>query len=84
MRSEGVSFNQAILELKENLKIVDFFITEENVNSHFKYEIIPKKIESHLTNFIVYYLKTHNTDRARPFVFCFYRLKKLAGKYKKN
>ena len=42
-KSQGVSFNQAIQELKNNFKIVDNYITEENVNSHFKYEFIPKK-----------------------------------------
>ena len=50
-KSEGVSFNQAIKELKDNFKIVDNFITEENVNSHFEYEFIPKKIDSILTDF---------------------------------
>ena len=43
-----------------------------------------KKIDSHLTNFIVYDLETHNTDRARPYVFCFYRLSKLAGRYNRD
>ena len=80
-KSEGVSFKQAIRELKDNFKIVDIYITEENVNSHFKYEFIPKKIESHLTNFIVYDLETHNTDKARPYCISFYRLSKLAGRY---
>ena len=80
-KSERVSFNQAIKELKDNSKRVDNYITEENVNSHFKYEFIPKKIESQLTNFIVYDLETHNTNRARPYVFCFYRLSKLARRY---
>ena len=72
-KSEGVSFNQAIKELKDNFEIVDKYITEEKVQSHLKYEFIPRKFESHLTNFIVYDLETHNTDRARPYVFCFYR-----------
>ena len=80
-KSQGVSFNQAIQELKNNFKIVDNYITDENVNSHFKYEFIPKKIESHLTNFIVYDLETHNTDRARPYNMTFYRLSKIAGRY---
>ena len=80
-KSEGVSFNQAVQELKANFKIVDNYITEENVNSHFKYEYIPKKIDSHLTNFIVYDLETHNTDRARPYCISFYQLSKLAGRY---
>ena len=83
-KSENFSFNQAIKELKNNCKVVDNYITDENVNSHFMYEYKPKKIESHLTNFIVYDLETHNTDRARPYVFCFYRLSKLAGRYKRD
>ena len=36
-KSEGVSFNQTIEELRENFKIVDNFITHTNVNSHFEY-----------------------------------------------
>ena len=80
-QTENVSFNQAINELKANFKIVNNYITEENVNSHFKYEFIPKTIESHLTNFNTYDLETHKTDRARPYVLCFYRLSKLAGRY---
>ena len=60
--SEGISFNKAIEELKDNFKIVDKFIPEENFNSHFIYQ--PTKIESHLTNFIVYDLERHNIDRA--------------------
>ena len=79
-KSEGVSFNQAIQELKDIFKIVDNFITAENVKSHFEYMYKPKKIESHLTNFIVYDLETHNADRGRPYVFCFYRLSELAGR----
>ena len=82
--SQHVSFNQAIIELKNNFKIVDNYITEENVNSHFKYEFMPKKVESHLTNFIVYDLETHNTDRARPYNMTFYRLSKIAGRYERD
>ena len=70
--------------MKDNFKIVDNFITEQNVNSHFIYEFKPKKIESHLTNFVVYDLETHNTDRAGPYVFCFYRSSKLAGRYNRD
>ena len=83
-KSEDVSFKQAFKELDENFKIVDNYITEENVNSHFKYEFIPKKINSHLTNFIVYDLETHNTDRARPYNMTFYRLSKIAGRYQRD
>ena len=83
-KSQNVSFNQAITELKNNFKIVDNYVTEENVNSHFEYEFTPKKIESHLTNFIVYDLETHKTDRARPNNMTFYRLGKIAGRYERD
>ena len=83
-KSQGVSFNQAIQELKNSFKVVDIYITDENVKSHFKYEFIPKKIESHLTNFIVYDLETHNTDRARTYNMTLYRLRKIAGRYERD
>ena len=41
-KSKNDSFKQAIKELKDNFEIVDNFITEKNVNSHFKYEFLPK------------------------------------------
>ena len=47
-KSEVVSFNQAIKELKDYIKKVDNYITEENVKSHFKYEFIPKKGMFHI------------------------------------
>ena len=83
-KSQIVSFIQAIQELKNNFKMVDNYITEENVNAYFKYEFIPKKIESHLTNFIVYDLETYSTDRARPYNMTFYRLSKIAGRYNRD
>ena len=83
-KSEGVSFNQAIKELKDIFEIIDKYLTEENVRCYFEYIHRPKKIESHLTNFITYDLETHNTDRARPYVFCFYRLSKLAVRYNRD
>ena len=83
-KSENVSFNQAIIEFKKNFKIVDNYITDENVSSQFLYEYKPKKNESHLTNFIVYDLETHNTDRTRPYCISFYRLSKLAGRYDRD
>ena len=83
-KSEIVSFNQAINDLKYIVKLVDNHIPEENVNSHFKFEFIPKKTESHLTNFIVYDLITHNTDRTRPYNMTFYRISKLAGRYSRD
>ena len=83
-KSQDVSFNKTIEEVKENFKNVDNCVTEENVKSFFEYIYTAKRIKSHLTNFITYDLETHNTDRARHYVFCFYRLNKLAGKYNRE
>ena len=83
-KSQGIKFNHAAKELKDNFKIVDNYITEEKINSHFKYEILPKKVQSHLTSFIVYDLETHNTDRARPYNMTFYRLGKIADRYERD
>ena len=80
-KSQGVSFNQAIQDLKNNFKIVDNYITEKNVSSCFEYRYKPKKIESHLTNFITYDLETLNTDRARPYNMSFYTLGIIACRY---
>ena len=44
-KSEGVSFNDVIKnELKDNFKMVDNYITEENVNSLFENIYQPKRI----------------------------------------
>ena len=64
--------------------MVDSYITEESVKSYFEYICKPKKIESHLNIFITYDLETHNTNRARPYVFCFYRLNKLVGRFNRD
>ena len=83
-RTLAVGFNRAIIELKGNFKIVDNFITEEKINSHFNYEYIPKKVSSQLTNFIVYDLATHNIDTARPYCISFCRLSKFLGRHNRD
>ena len=83
-KSEGISFNQAIKEMKDNFIIVDNYITKENVDSHFEYEFISNEIDSYLTNFIVYDLESHNVGRARPYCFSIYRLSKLSGRYNRD
>ena len=42
-KSENANFNEAIKELKDNFEIVDDYIVEEYVNSHFSYDFKPKK-----------------------------------------
>ena len=70
--------------MEDNFKIVDNYISEENVNSHFKNEFTPTKTESHPTNFTVYDLETHNTDRAISYCISFYRLNEISGRYKRD
>ena len=82
-KSENVSFNEAFIELKDNFKKVDNYKTEI-VNSHFKYKIIPQKIDSHLTISVVYDLETQNTDRGKPYIMTFYQLSKLTGRYNRD
>ena len=43
-KSEGINFKQAVRELKDYFKIIDNYITEENVESFFEYKYIPKKL----------------------------------------
>ena len=64
--------------------MIVIYITEENGKSHFEYIYTPKEFESHLTNFIIYDLETHNEDRARPYVLSFYRLKNSSGRYNRD
>ena len=80
-KSEKVSFKQAIKEMKDSFKTVGNYFTEENLNSHFKYESIPGKNESYLSKFIAYDLETHNIDRARPYCISFHRKSKVSGRY---
>ena len=82
--SQGVSFKEAVEDIARSFEIVDDYITEENVNFHFKYQFIPKKLDSHLTNFIVYDLETFNTDWARLYNITFYLLSELAAKYNRD
>ena len=48
-KSDGVSFDKAIRELKDNFKVVDNVISDKHVKSYIKYEYKPKKVQSQLT-----------------------------------
>ena len=37
LKSKGVSFSQGFKELKDKFKILDKYISKENVKSHYKY-----------------------------------------------
>ena len=69
-KSQNISFNKAIEVLKINLKVVHSVISEKHVKSFIKYEYKPKKVQSQLTNIVVYDLETSNADKAFPYASC--------------
>ena len=84
-KSDGVSFNQVIEnELKPNFKVVDNVISDKHVEGFIKYEYIPKKVKSPLTNIIIYDLETFNKIRVVPYCSCLYKLSKIAGKFRRD
>ena len=44
----------------------------------------PKKVQSPLTNIVVYDLGTFNKIRAVPYCSCIYKLSKISGKYHRD
>ena len=83
-KSDGISFEKAITELKDNFKVVDNVISEKHVKSFIKYEYNPKKVKSPLTNIVVYDLETFDKIRAVPYCSCIYKLSKISGKYQRD
>ena len=79
-KTDGISFDKAIKELKDNFKVVDNVISDKHVKSFIKYEYNPKKVKSPLTNIVVYDLETFNKNRAVPYCSCIYKLSKISGK----
>ena len=80
-KSNGVSFEKAIKELKDNFRVVDNVISDKHVKSFIKYEYKPKKVQSQLTNVVVYDIETFSTIKCIPYANCIYRLSKISGKY---
>ena len=80
-KSDGVSVEGAIKELKDNFRVVDNVICDKHVKSYIKYEYKPKKVQSQLTNMVVYDIETFNTIKCVPYANCIYRLSKISGKY---
>ena len=83
-KSNGVSFEKAITELKDNFKVVDNVISDKHVKSFIKYEYNPKKVKTPLTNIVVYDLETFNKIRAVPYCGCIYKLSKNSDKYHRD
>ena len=80
-KSDGISFEGAIKELKDNFEVVDNVISDKHVKTYIKYEYKPEKIQSQLTNMVVYDIETFSTIKCVPYANCIYRLSKISGKY---
>ena len=80
-KSDRVSFEKAIKELKDNFRVVDNVISDKHVKIYIKYEYKPEKVQSQLTNMIVYDIETFSTIKCVPYANCIYRLSKISGKY---
>ena len=72
--SDGVSFDKAIKELKDNFKLVDNVIFDKHVKSYIKYEYKPKKVQSQLTNMVVHDIETFNTIKCQPYATCIFKV----------
>ena len=59
-KSDGISLDKAVKELKNNFKVVDNIVSDKHVKSFIKYEYNTKKVKSPLTNIVVYDLETFN------------------------
>ena len=80
-KPDGVSFDKAIKNLKDNFKLVDNVISDKHIKSYIKYKYKPKKVQSQLTNMIVYDIEAFNTIKCVPCANCIYGLSKISGKY---
>ena len=83
-KSDGIGFDKAIKELKDNFQVVGNFISDKHVKSFIKSDYKPKKVKSPLTNIVVYDLETFDKVRAVPYCSCIYKLSKISGKYHRD
>ena len=83
-KSDGISFAKAMKELKDNFKLVENVISGKHVKSFIRYEDKPKKVQSPLTNIVVYDLETFKKTRAVLFCSCIYKLIKISGRYHRD
>ena len=70
-KSNGTRLRKAIEdEIKPTFKVVDNVISDKHVKSFMKYDYKPKKVQSPLTNIVIYDLETFKKIRAVPYCSC--------------
>ena len=70
LKSNGITFNQAIEEVKLNIGVVDNVISDNHGKSSVKFEFEPINVESPLTDLVVYGLETHKKQKVVPYCSC--------------
>ena len=81
----NICFNQLIEnKIKPNLKVIDIVVSDKHVESFIKYEYKPKKVQSPLSNIVVYDLETFKKIRAVLYCSCINKLSKNSGKYHRD
>ena len=83
-KSNDNSFNQAIKGLKLHFDLIVSGTSDKHGNSFIKYEYKPTKVQSPLTNIILYDLETYIKDRAIPYCSCIYKLSKISDEYNQD
>ena len=80
-KTQNKSFKKTLEdEFEPNFKVVDNVISDKHGKSFVQNECKPEKVQSQLTNMIVYEIENFNTDKAVPFANYIYRLSKISGK----
>ena len=69
-KSNGITFDQAIEEVKLNFGVVDNVISDNHVKSSVKFEYEPIKVQSPLTDIVVYDLEIQQKMRVVPYFSC--------------
>ena len=83
-KSEGISFDKAIKEIKDNFKVVGSVLSDQHVKSFNKSEYKPTKVQSQLTNMVVYDIETFETIKYVPYPNCILRLSKISNEYSRD
>ena len=83
-KTDGNTFDKAKKGLKDNFKVVDNVVSDKHVKSFIEYEYKPKKVQSPLTNIVVYDLETFNETGGIPYCSYIYKLSKISGKYHRD
>ena len=80
-KSDRISFDKAIKQIKDDFKVVDNVISDKHVKSYIKNDYKPKKVKSPSNKILLYDLQTFDKIRAVPYCSCIYKLSKISGKY---